>query len=213
MFNEISAYSILLPFTTAILRFGKISKAFFPFLLLIYCGAINEALGVLLIRKGYTNELPINIYCLVESLLILWLFKRWQLFGSKLLFRAFFLAYVLIWIADMFFISSVYGFISYFIMVTSFVNTLLSITMINSVIIYERRNYLKNPAFIISVCFIIYFASSFLVECFFKNSNGEDAIFLSRMQQIFDASNLLTNLLYTLAIIWMPTRLRYTRLY
>jgi hypothetical protein len=213
LINEISAYSILFPVSAALLRIARINRIFLPFLLLIFCGAANEGLSILLMKEGYTNELSINIYCLVESLLVLWLFWRLRLFTSKKQYFSITLIFVLVWVADVFFISGINRFCSYFIMVTSFVNTLLSITLINTVIIYERRNFLRNPAFIISVCFIIYFATSFLVECFLKNSNGQDEIFLSRMQQIFDASNLLTNLLYTLAIVWMPTRLRYTRLY
>ena len=207
--NQLSAFSILLPFLAGLIRFNKINRSYYPFLLLIFLGVVNEVVSIISISYVGNSVIPINIYCLFAALLIVWQFEKWQLFNSKLS-RRIMLVFLAVWLIEVIFIAGTDRFCSYFIILTSFIITLLSIFMINRLIISERRNLVKNSMFIISVGFVIFFAYSLLVECLIMNSSATYFLFRVRIFQIFDITNLFTNLLYTLAIIWMPTRLRFT---
>lgn len=180
---------------------------------LIFLGAVNETVSTFIVYNGGTNAVPLNIYCLGAALLVIWQFERWHLFSSRTFPRTTMGLFIVIWSVEVFFISGINQFCSYFIIVTSFVITLLSIFMINRLIISERRALVKNPVFIISVGFLIFFAYSFLVECLINKNTGIDQVFRVRMQRIFDVTNLFTNVLYTIAIAWIPSRLRFTLSY
>jgi hypothetical protein len=161
------------------------------------------------ISRGHSNAPTFNVYCVVEAVLVVWQFLNWNLFRYRSIGFAIIIGFFSIWIFE----TSLVGiqeFNSYFIMISSFTITILSILMINKRIITQNHWLSKDPVLIISVCFVMYFAYTLLVECFMKNSNGKDFDFLASIQNIFSVTNLITNLLYTLAIVWIPTRLRFT---
>ncbi len=205
----VSSYSILLPFFAAVWRFRRINQVFYPFLLIILLGLINETVSILIIYEGYSNVVPYNIYSLLEAVIALWQLEKWKLFPHRRWWMALSALFLAVWIVEVFWISGFYAFCSYFILLSSFVITILSILMINRTIVSGTGNLSRNPIFIISVGFVIYYAYSLIVESFVVNSTGNDLPLMSRIELIFGYTNIFTNLLYTLAIAWMPTRLRF----
>jgi hypothetical protein len=43
-------------------------------------GLLNEIISFIVAQSGHSNSLNNNIYALIESLLIAWQFKEWDLF-------------------------------------------------------------------------------------------------------------------------------------
>ncbi len=64
------SFSIYIAGILAIIRLKKINKVYYPFLICIWIGCINELLTFLLYKQHNTSAINSNIYILVESLLI-----------------------------------------------------------------------------------------------------------------------------------------------
>lgn len=75
--------TICIPALVGLLRFSKINESYHPFIFYIWIGAINELVGLLMINIIHTNIVNLNIYLLVESLLLTWQFSLWGLFNKN----------------------------------------------------------------------------------------------------------------------------------
>ena len=205
----------MIPAIIGWVRFQKISPAFLPFLILTWVGAVNELLNFTLVIgfKQY-NIINTNLYQLTEALLILWQFRRWRLFPSDRAYLSLFVSFVLFFIIENLVNSKIYlGFNSYFHIFYSFVIVLLSINMMNHILMKERGFLLKNPIFITCCVFVIIFTYTVLVETFWAYGLSMSRAFRVELQNIFVIINLLCNIIYTLAIVWMPKRQAFTLQY
>lgn len=208
----ISIFSIAIPAITGGIRAGKVEKVFYPFLILIWIGCINETLNFFILRGGYTNTVNSNIYSLAECFMIVLFFKRLGLFGKR--GRAFF------WIIGLFFIGwlldnfilSASGFSSYFTIASSFSYVLMSITMINRMVVAGTRALVRNAIFLICMGFITFFTCAVIVEIFWIYGLDESDSFLLHVYLINTDVNIAVNLIYALAILWMPKKREYTLL-
>jgi hypothetical protein len=207
LFGAITTYSLLLPALIAIVKFKNAARSFLPFFIFIWTGVANELIGYFTIRYLRNNSVNNNIYVLAESLLLLWLFYSWQLFShTKWLLWALAAAFVLFWMGEVFVFSEITRVAAYFRIFYSFPIVLLSISMINRLIIQENTNLLKNAAFIICVAFVIYFTFKILVEIFYIYGMMQSAYFRIRVYDIMRVINLLCNLIYAVALIWIPKK-------
>lgn len=227
----ITQYSVVVAAIIALVRFKKAAPSYLPFFVFILAGFTNEIISYFTIHYLRNNAINSNIYVLAESLILLWLFWCWRLFDfrSKLPF-VLGSAFILFWIGEVFFYASIMQFAAYFRVFYSFVIVLLSITMVNRLITEERGNLLKNAAFIICIAFIIYFTYKVLVEIFYiygvivsvsnpeyqriKLENPElykqmmegNKAFRIRVFDIMRFINLFCNLVYAVALLWVPRK-------
>lgn len=159
-----------------------------------------------IIRMGYYNIYNFNLFQLAESLLILWQFRQWQLFekrGSHALFTGVFLA---VYLADNFFLTGFHNFNSYFRIFYSFCIVLLSVRMLNYVLVTERDSLLKNPVFLICSAFVLFFTFATLTEVFWMYGTYLNKEFRTNLYKIVIWNNMFCNLIYALAVLWMPKR-------
>lgn len=214
-FSYILGLLIVIPAIIGWVRFQKISPAFLPFLILTWLGAFNEILNaVLILGFRQYNIVNTNLYQLAESLLILWQFRRWRLFSSDKIYLGIFASFVFAFLLENILTSKIYlGFNSYFHIFYSFVLVLLSINMMNHVLLKERSVVFKNPVFITCCVFIIIFTYTVLVETFWAYGLKMSNDFTVKLLHIFVVINFLCNIIYTLAILWMPKRQAFTLQY
>jgi hypothetical protein len=161
------------------------------------------------IKLVHSNIINYNIFSLIEALLITWQFKNWKLF-NKLSFLLILTGLVITWAIEVFFISSIHVFASYFIIIYSFIIVLMSISILNMLIIKEQGHLLKNSIFLICISFIVYFTYAVIVEIFLLYGINESEKFMINVYAILVYINLFVNLLFALAILWMPTRQIFT---
>lgn len=207
----IISFSIMIPAVIGLIRFHEIGHAYYPFLLLVWLAFFNEVLSFLLIRKHHPNAVNSNIYYLLEGLLLVVQFKKWQLFtASSRAYPLLIGLFLLTWCVENFIVGSVALFPSYFIILHSYLLSLVSISMINKLLVQEKRNLLKNSIFILCVGFILYFTSAVLVEAFYLYGVSASKSFQTAIVRIMSFVNLFTNLLYTLAFLWMPKKQRFS---
>jgi hypothetical protein len=200
------SYSILLPFLISVLRFKVIAREYHPFIYLLLLGVVNEIISTILNYKGYSNAVNSNIYVLLESVMLVWLFARWKLFRRPALFYALLIFLISFWLFENFYISKISYFSSYFRILYSFVIVLMSIQIVNRLIVREQRSLVKNSMFIISVGFIIYYIYKILVEIFWVYGLNNSKEFQNDVYNILHFINLFTNLIFALAILWMPRK-------
>ena len=194
------------------MRFKTIEPAYYFFLILIWVGLINETINFFLSRAHYSNQVNSNIYSLAQSLLIVLFFNRLGLFErSKWFFYATLCFFILAWFIDNFILSAE-NFSSYFTAVTSFIYVLMSISMINRLIVAEVKFLTRNPVFVICIGFILFFTCALIVEIFWIYGLNASDSFLLGVYLIKTYINIVINLIYALAIIWMPKKRGYTLL-
>jgi hypothetical protein len=202
---------IIVPAVIGLIRFRKISEAYYPFIYCIWAGFLNEMTGIISIKLIRTNVVNLNIYILVEFLLITWQFKKWNLFGRKLYWPgALSGGMIIFWCIESFFISKMKGFNSYFIIVYSASITFMSISMINRLIVTERRSLLKNPIFIICIAFVLYYTLNVLSESFWVYGINANNGLSASVGKISLITNFIAIILYSISILWMPTKQRFT---
>ena len=208
----ISGFSISISVIISWIRLNKINQVFYPLLICLNIGLLNEFFGLFLTNSGFPISISINnnVYVLLESLLILWQFKNWGSFHNrKYLFWIFVFFFMGIWITENFIIGKITYTNSYFRVSYSFILVLLAINQINEIIVRDRENILLNPVFLICTGVIIYFTYKVLVEIFWIYGLPKSDEFRGNIYLIHDWINLFSNLIYAFAVLWMQKRQRF----
>jgi hypothetical protein len=208
--ETVSGYSIIVAVIYSLLRKSKMDSVYIPFLALIWVGFVNEFISDLSIKYFRTNAPNGNIYVLAEALFIMWQFKKWRLFNKPIVYIVLSGSFLLVWLCECFLFSSIYRFFTYYRIYYSFVVVLMSIQMVNELITTEQKSIIKNPAFLICVGFILYFTVKVLVEIFYIYGlmlSGSE--FRRRIYKISVFVNIFSNLIFTLAVLWMPRKQKF----
>ncbi|MBL7710759.1 MAG: hypothetical protein JNJ86_16935 [Chitinophagaceae bacterium] len=204
---ELFSYSIAIAAMISLVRFRRTDRAYLPFFLLMWTGLLNELINTIIISRGFSNAVNTNIYTLIEVALILWFFYNFRIFRHRnLSFGILLLLILSTWIAENFVFSSIRSFSSYFIVFSYFMIVLLSITMINKVQAAERKGLLKNSKFIICTGFILFFTYALLVEIFWIYGLNASKSFRLEVYRIMAYVNLVVNIIYAIAVLWMPRK-------
>lgn len=198
------SFSILLPVLIAIVRFKIIGMSYYPFIGAQILGLINELVYDPVAIKFGTSAPSENIHVLLETMMFVWQFKKWNLFTNKktyILLQSFI---TITWFCEIFYHKTLLIFFSFFIILSSFLIILLSINMVNRLLISLNGILFKNPIFLISAGFIIFFTYRIIVEVFWvSNISG---VFADNVYLILSIINFLVNIVYALAVLWIPRK-------
>jgi hypothetical protein len=139
VFSIICSHSILIASAIACFRVKAILKDYYPFVFLLWTGLLNETISLSLLYTGHSNTVNSNIFVLLEFLLILYQFYRWNDRRHNMYVLIAFVG-ISVWIADNFLLNSIQQNNSVFRVFYSFVVLLFSIDKINQIIIFENSN-------------------------------------------------------------------------
>jgi hypothetical protein len=200
-----------------IVRFRRIDSSYYPFIYNIVVVLLVEILNRILTVSGHPDAfiLLLNIYSYIDFFLFLWLFHNWGLFNrKKSTFISIAGAFFIVWLLN----NVLTGFIKhnlYFFILYSFALIFFSVNTFNKAVVHERSSIYKNPKFWICLGIIIFY-SFFIVTV----STGISLIlhsvskeFRRSLQSIIIYSNLLVNILYAVAVIWIPRKKNFTSLF
>lgn len=209
----ILSFSIAIAGIIGCVRFKKIDPAYYSFLFFVWLGLVNEIVSFILISVIHSNVVNSNIYVLLESMLLVWFFRTQALSEKpKKIFNWLFVIFILGWTFENFFMSSIHQFNSYFTVIYCFTTVLMSINLVNRLISNEKKLILRNPAFLICVCFILFFTCKALIEIFWIYGLNASKEFRIQVYDIMTFVNLIVNLIFALAVLWMPRKREYTLL-
>ncbi len=188
-------------------KFNRLHPTFLPFCICISVAALNECISFVLTHNGFNTILNNNIYVLLESLLITWQFKNWGIFNKQQkLFYLVLLLLLLIWSVENFSGLGTSGIHFYFRIAYSFVIVIMSININNQLIVSHRNHLLKSPVFLICAGFIIYFTYKILIEAFWLYGLRSSRDFRINVYLLLTWINLVVNLIYAVALLWIPKK-------
>lgn len=203
-------FSVFLPGLMAVYRFDKINRAYFPFLLLVWVASINELTSFLLLMNRFPNFINNNLYALIESILIVFLFRNLNVLTDKRLRNCILAILLLIWLIENITFRHIHGVGMYFRTVSSLIIVLASIAMLNISLIDTRHNIFKNPDFLICACFIVYFTLRIMVEMFWLYGFKTSDRFQLLVYDLINYVNVICNLIFMFAVLWMPRKQVFT---
>ena len=206
-----SSLSIGIAALIGALRYRSIHRSYYPFIYCCWLGILNECTSIFLVQKGYSNAINSNIYVLLEFGLLTWQFYNWGFFNRRFaLLTVLISAIAGIWIWENFFPYQLNHFSSWFRVVYAFALVLMGISILNRQIAKEKRHLLSNPIILICLTIIIYYTYKVLVESFWLYGLNKGKIFRNNVYLILAYINLFTNLIFALAVLWMPKKLQFT---
>lgn len=199
-------------------RYKTIDPSYYPFIYYAVVVTIMEVLVYILTQRPENRKYVttcVHFYSFIEFFLFAWLFYNWGLLGrSRKRFIYFIVAFFIIWLVTMF-MSGFNQMNYYFLILYSFVLIFFSVSTFARVIIHERKNIFTNSKFLICIGIVIFYTIFVLINV--SNLSvikfNTSWIFRKSLQQINVYSNLLVNLVYVLAIIWVPRKKNFTTLF
>jgi len=193
---------------TGLWRYRKIERRYLPFVWLTWAGFGNEVAANLLVRQ-HSNIVLYNVYACLEFFLLCLQFERWGLFRRRpSLYYVLQICMLGLWCTeslcfDIFMVNS------YFLIISSFAVVLMGIETTSEMLFFESYRLLRNSKFLICSGLILFFSYSILVEMFWVFGLKHSVAFRVRIYEILYIINAFTNLVFALAILWMPMRPRY----
>lgn len=202
-------FSITIAAVLAVIRFKYVIRSFRPFIFFIWLGLANETVSIITIYTAGSNMLNSNIFVLLEYLLVVIQFNVWN-FHPKRNYIVLAGLGTAVWITDNFVLNSITQNNSLFRTFYSFVIVLFSINEIGKILIFQRGSLLKNAVFIICITFLFYYGSKSFVETFNAFNEKLHPHILWNVWIIMYFVNAISNILYALAILCIPTRQEFT---
>jgi hypothetical protein len=90
---------------------------------------------------------------------------------------------------------------------------MMSISMVNHLLVFKHSSLYTKPILLICFCFTLFYTYNSLIEIFWIWGLDASRSFRLNIFRILYYINLLTNLAYALAIIWVPRKREFLRLY
>lgn len=192
------------------IRIKKTDPAFVPFILLLTAGFTAEIISILLIKAGYSNAPVYNVYALLEALLLIRLFYRWGFFtGMRSMPAMFYFLFPAVWLSEWVYRNDVTSFSSFFVIGYSVIIVFLAINQLQLVLFTEPFRLYQHPVFLICMGLLVYFTSTILIELFWFYGLNKSSAFRLRIYDIFSYINLFTNILFLIAVLWIPLKPHY----
>ena len=204
------SYSIFIAAIIALARFRQMSRVFLPFILFIITGAVNEITSTVVISQGISTSFNNNVYMLLEALLLLWQFKRWgNYIACNTGFSALAISVMLLWLLEIFYYG-LFRDLVYFSLYYCFIIVLLSVLAISRLVVSYNRPMHKKPVFIICTAFLMYFMCRLLLDSSWYLGITISNTFQRAVFDIMACINFFINLVYCMAILWIPTKQKYS---
>jgi hypothetical protein len=203
LFATISAFSICLPTTTALIRCKQIPDRYQPFLLILLLGLLNEGLSFILIRLYHNNLINSNIYTLLEYLLYVWFFLKLNPL-TKLSIIVSVISGILIWVLDNLWLHSLMNSNSFFRIFASLLIIWFSIDKLSRLTFNRFTTHYKKTDLLLCFSFLAYFTFRAFIHVFKQFSTSQATNFHIDLWVLLSALNILVNISFFIAILWIP---------
>lgn len=197
-------------------------RSFYPF---VYNLLVTVLVEILIgFQHNYSVITKItNVFSLADFCLFAWLFHNWGLFNfNKKAFYATLGVFFLLWVYITFFFSGFSNINNLFLLLYSFALIFFSVTTFNKIVVQQRINIFENARFWICIGIIIFYSFFIVTRATdlstisikdVGNVLNSKTSFKDDLQKINAYSNILVNLLYAVAVIWIPRQKNTTMLF
>jgi hypothetical protein len=202
--------SILFPAIAGIVRFRKIDPVYYPFIFLMWAGALNEIVGTLLSFTIRNNTYSFNTFTLIEALLITWQFRKWNLFSKNInIYHSLIFLFTGGWLVYFFILGYINTFNSHFLIMQGFILVFMTVNYLNKLISKAEGSLVKDPRFIICIAFLLYFTINCTLASFWLFDFELPPELRTKVFSIIAWMNVFGNLLYTVAIVLFPAKQKF----
>lgn len=207
--------SIVFAAIIGVIRFRVIEKSYYPFIYDTWLVLLLESVVHFVGRSADANSI-VNVFSIMDCLLFTWLFYEWSLFKkNKKTLYAFAGFFIIAWAILTFYIQGFERNNWSFRLLYSLAMIFFSVSYFNKLVVGERGNMLRNSKFLIClglICFYTFFTVVCATELSFFGNQISD-VFRASLQKINIFSNVFVNLLYALAVLWIPRKKTFTTVY
>jgi hypothetical protein len=201
----------ILPCIAGLVRFRRLGKTYQPLFFMFLAGLATEIIAAYLANFRRNNAVVYNTYALLEWILIFWQFRVWGFFHVRKEIVYTILAIpCLLWIAENLIFGKMDNFSPYFRIFACFNIVLFSVNKINFMITHENRKLLGHPEFLICIGFIIYFIYDIVYEWAYQSSVHGATEITSDIILLFGYINALTNIIFAIAFLRIPSPKKLT---
>jgi len=208
----ISIVSMFVPAFATIGRYKHSLASYRPFFWFIWIGAITEAIALICIfvLRMKNNLINSNIYVLVEFGILLWLFYKWNEGQKGRKYPVLFIIGLVIWVFDNFYFHKLTTINSQFRVYYCVIILYLSVNQINKLIIFEKKNLMKNAMFLACVTFVCFYSYKAFVESFYLLEKSFSGAFYRMLFSIMQFVNLISNLVFSIVVLCIPKKREFT---
>jgi len=208
LITTILSYTICIPTLIAIIKHRQCRETCLPFFIYLVVATISEITSTLIIQAGYSNSVNANIYTLIESLIMVWLFANWRTGKSKLTYYLLCVVFTSVWILDSFVFGSPDEFNSIHRAVYAFMIVILCSDQLTFLMMNEG-NVFYNPRFIICIALVVKYTYKTFSEVFVAFKPGFSYEFYEGFYLVWSVVNAITNLCFIPAVLWITRKQRY----
>lgn len=206
-----SSLSGFLPAIVALFRFRNAPAVYRPFIYFVWVAALGDALSLVFMYVFRSTTALSNCYVLAELFMLLWVFYTWNRSVKKWKYVLLGGAGLAVWILDNFILHSISRSINSIYRVYYCVTLmLLSIDLINQLIIFERKQIVRNTMFLACCTFAFYFSYKAYVESFYVLTFSFSTDFYDSIFYILRIINLLSNIMYAICLLCIPKKQEFS---
>lgn len=205
------SYSIIIAACIGVYRFKQTDSHYYPLIIYTVLASLNELYSYVIVTQyGISNQANNNLYTLLEALVICWQLYQWNVFGKKkTLFLVTQLSFVLVWMYSWWRTGSIFELFHIYRIYYAVLLTLLCVGVFNKLIFSSVRSLKRNTKFLVSVGLIVLYSFKIITELFWLYGLSQSQAFLYKVYAWFGYVNLIINLLFILAVLWIPRKPRY----
>lgn len=208
----ILAMSCLIPAIPAAIKFRKTDRSYHPFFLLIIAAVATELIADIpfMLYNNYDfMDIVHPVYSVLDIYLMLLFYRRIKIIETDTLIWVMPLTGIIIFSAHYYFNNDTSKiFEKYCKIIFTGLNIALAIKLLSNEIFETKTKAFKNPKMIIAFgCTLSY--SFYLLTTIFLGLGPQIDSLIGNIFSIHQIINVLTYLIFTWAIIWIPTKERY----
>jgi hypothetical protein len=214
IFIVAGSYSVAIAAVIGLIRLRRLHKAYQPFIFINVMSFINEIISHILIVNKKSNAAAVNIFGFFDAILWLWQFNTWVThakYKRALTIVALFL--MIIWFAENIFFRKLFMFGSVYAITFSFAMVILSTIQISWQTEDEKGSLLAAPKIMICSGAILFYTYRVFVECFYAPGMSKSDAFYGHVFIILSIINFIVNLLFALAVLWIPEKQKFSSPY
>jgi hypothetical protein len=203
------SFSILPAALIGALRMPRMRHSYRPFIFLLWMGLAHEMVVIWMSYQGFGHGLVTNMYLLIKAMMLLWQFWFWSDRTSRWTYSWAAALLVLIWVAESMIRADLFVINSYFVIASSLLIIFLALNRLAQMVVTQSRQLLRHPDFLICLGIALFFSFAALVEIFLVYDLNTSREFQVKIYDLLTYTNLIVNLIYAFAVLWIPQKLRY----
>lgn len=209
LLSQLLSYTIGFAALSGLVRYRHIPYSYRPFVFICVLALCNEIITTVTAFVYHNNAVNLNLYVLAEGLLYLWLFKRWDSFSSGIAYVFTLSLLCVTWIVDNFIMNSFLTINSLYRVIYSFTLIFLAINQLNRLLLEKRDALVRDPKFLICTGIVIYYSYKATIETFYLFQINFSDRFYIQVHFVLEIVNAFVNLVFALAILWIPRRQKF----